>query len=376
MRTSDPCKRLLGFAITAMVTLLSALPARAQSSSAEEMTIQPTAADGSAALAAQTRYRHAYPAHTAAAQALSALQTGERIGALSTAGGRSGGAALLQYFTDVQNEGGHVVKSAVSHAIYLQPQSGVQCTVATCWGDPEGFLRDLGNSEFIHVIDQYVGTSTNNRYKVGFHATVNYTPPATALLDTDIQAFVHAVAAKTGAAGYGHIYHVFLPPGQDECSDSTLSDCYSPDNLAAFDFCAYHSSVDFADIGHVLYTVQPYQNIPDCEVQPGSVNGSLVDSANDVLNHETFETISDPDGDAWINTESAPFRGLEIADECVFFGFDASGNYNGFKVPTFLIGRRYYAVQLVNSNEQHACSSAPSGLYTQIKFGSTHDVSF
>jgi hypothetical protein len=32
---------------------------------------------------------------------------------------------------------------------------------------------------------------------------------------------------------------------------------------------------------------------------------------------------------------------------------------SGFYVPTFLTGAHIYAVQLVYSNEQHACSSAP-----------------
>jgi hypothetical protein len=105
--------------------------------------------------------------------------------------------------------------------------------------------------------------------------------------------------------------------------------------------------------------VQPYVNITDCQVQPGSPNGSLVDSADNVLSHETFETITDPDGDAWINSKSSLYNGFEIADECEVFGFDASDLFDGFKVPTFLIGQRRYAVQLVNSNEKHACSSAP-----------------
>lgn len=360
MSGSSLCFRSFAIvAAAATATLLCGVPANAQNPPGNALTIQPTATDINAALAAQTRYRHAYPAHTAAAQAFSALQAAERTHSSSDAGSSWEGGELIQYFTDVQYGGGHVVKSAVSHAIYLQPQSGVQCTVATCWGDPEGYLRDLGSSDFIHVIDQYVGLSRNNRYTVGFHATVNYTPPVTPLLDTDIQAFVHAAAAKTGNAGYGHIYHVFLPPGQDECLDSTLSDCYSPDNDSTFYFCAYHSSVDFPDIGHVIYTVQPYVNIPDCQVQPGSPNGSLVDSADNVLSHETFETITDPDGDAWINSKSSLYSGFEIADECAVFGFDASDLFDGFKVPTFLIGQRRYAVQLVNSNEKHACSSAP-----------------
>ncbi len=198
-------------------------------------------------MAAQLRYRHARPANNAAGQVLRALQTAEHTSSFSSTSDWGKGGALLQYFGDVTYGGGSVVKSAVSHAIYLQPQTGNQCTIAACWGDPEGFLLDLGHSDFIHDVDQYVGLYGGDRYTVGFHAMVNYSPPATPLLDTDIQAFVHAVAVKSGASGHGDIYHVFLPPGQDECFDSTFATCYSPDNPAAFYYCGYHSSADFPE---------------------------------------------------------------------------------------------------------------------------------
>jgi hypothetical protein len=358
MKTSGP-NFFCTLAIAAAVALLLAIPARAQSSPPGELTIQTTAADHAAALAANLRYRHAHPANNAAGQALRAQQTAERTSSQSSASGEREGGEILQYFGDVTYGGGQVVKSAVSHAIYLQPQTGSQCTIATCWGDPEGFLRDIGRSDFIHLVDQYIGLSGSNRYTVGSHATVTYSPQATPLLDTDIQAIVHAVAARSGASGYGHIYHVFLPPGQDECFDSTLSECYSPDNNATFFYCAYHSSVDFPDIGHVIYTFQPYQDVPGCLVQPGTINGRLVDAADDSLEHELFESITDPDGDAWTNTNSSNYSGFEVADECQFFKDFQNEFFESNYVPTFLIGAHVYAVQTVYSNDQHACSSAP-----------------
>jgi hypothetical protein len=62
----------------ATMMLIVANASRAQISSPDELTIQPTAADRSAALAATTRYRHASPAHTAAGQALHARETAGR----------------------------------------------------------------------------------------------------------------------------------------------------------------------------------------------------------------------------------------------------------------------------------------------------------
>jgi len=354
---------LLKFQIVAaaILTLSPVIPAQAQNSSPEELIIQLTPSDYGAAQAAKMGAHHAYPANNAAGRALRARQLAEQRLEGHGSGGTPAGGAILQYAGDFSSGGGKVVTSAVFHAVYLQKQPVDSCTIATCWGDPEGFLRDLGNSDFIHVVDQYIGLTSANRYSVGFHAFVNYTPPVGPFTDA-LAAIVHAVAAKTGATGYGHIYHIFLPPGQDECYDLAANYCYSPDNPAAFAYCAYHNSVDFPDIGHVIYTIQPYQNVPGCQVQPGTPNGELVDSANDTLNHETFETITDPDFDAWRNGWSNPYSldlsGYEIADECQFYlNLDGQGYGN---VPTFLIGAHRYSVQLVYSNEQHACSSAPS----------------
>ena len=71
-----------------------------------------------------------------------------------------------------------------------------------------------------------------------------------------------------------------------------------PDNLKSFAFCAYHGGATFRDIGHVLYSVEPFQGVEGCSSRPGAPNGQLADSTNNVLSHETFETITDPDGDA------------------------------------------------------------------------------
>src|SRR5207249_7840523 len=117
-------------------------------------------------------------------------------------------------------------------------------------------------------VDQYTGSTANDRYTVAEEATnINYTPPSKPFTDADMLAIVHAVvASREGdddgfATGYGNEYHVFLPPGQDECFDSTFTVCYSPDQPSTFFFFAYHGSMDFQDIGHVLYSVEPFQNV-------------------------------------------------------------------------------------------------------------------
>jgi hypothetical protein len=72
-------------------------------------------------------------------------------------------------------------------------------------------------------------------------------------------------------------------------------------------FCAYHNSVE------------PFQNVNDCQVRPGTTNGQLLDSTNSLLSHELIETITDPDGDAWISFRAVVLARLEIGDECELF---------------------------------------------------------
>jgi hypothetical protein len=302
-------------------------------------------------------YRHAKPANTPAGQSanLKEITTGG-----TAAAGATGAATVidndyLRFLGDVSYNGGAVVHVAQMHAIFLVPKNNARCTGPACWGNPEGFLSDLNISEFIHLADQYVGTTANNRYPVGAHRLISYTPtPKTApLTDANIIAYVTQVARATGQTGYGHIYHVFLPPGQDECF-LIGGPCYSPDVPSTFKFCGYHGSFDLS-IGHVLYTVEPFQDVAGCAVRPRTPNGQVADSTNNTLSHEAFETITDPDGSAWFNTRAVALAGAEIGDECSFF-VSTTGNFDPTVSP---IGNHTYAVQPEYTNSEHACGSNP-----------------
>jgi hypothetical protein len=251
----------------------------------------------------------------------------------------------VRYPGDLVYHGGAVVEFVQSHDVYLLP--GGSCSSASCYGDPERFLRALGQSEFIHVTDQYVDQHSANRYTLGENFSLSFTPSKTPLTDNDVQTIVHAVAKVSGDTGYGHIYHVFIPPGQDECIDIKLTVCAS--NV----FCAYHSSVEFKDIGHVLYSVEPFADVPGCMVRPGTPNGTLTDSTNNVLSHELVETITDPDGDAWWNSLDVGLFGEEIGDECAFvrppdFFFDPS---------IISVHGHQFALQPEYDNSVHGCSA-------------------
>ena len=97
-------------------------------------------------------------------------------------------------------------------------------------------------------------------------------------------------------------------------------------------------------------------------MRPGTPNGQLIDSTNNVLSHETFETITDPDGMAWFNFTAVALQFAEIGDECSFFVVLPTGptTFSGFFDPTAsTIGNHRYAVQPEYANNEHACASNP-----------------
>jgi hypothetical protein len=292
---------------------------------------------------------HILPANTPAGQsALAAHKFGTPVPSNRPTASIASVPAPGFYPDDLVYFGGPVVKDMLSHSVYLNASS---CGgVAKCWGNPEKFLSDLGKSTFIHVTDQYTGTS--GTYGVGAHVFASLTMYTNVIDQSDLFGLVHDAASALGTpSGYGHEYHVFLPPGVDTCFDES-TECYSPDNPSTFVFCAYHGSLTFSDIGHVLFSVQPNQNVPGCQAAPPDPNGILQDSTDSVLAHETIETITDPDIDAWISDSSLLSSGAEIADLCEPTGnskaqfLDSIVTLNGVK----------YELQLMYSNHYHACS--------------------
>ncbi|MBV8639373.1 MAG: hypothetical protein JO322_14935 [Candidatus Eremiobacteraeota bacterium] len=239
----------------------------------------------------------------------------------------------MNYPADLQYYGGAMVTSALSHDVY------VNCS-ASCWGNPQEFLDNMNNSSFIHIVDQYVHSTANNRYRFGlnYSATVRFT--SNQISQAQIINIVHSAALKLGG-GYSNIYNVFLPQGIDTCIEGSTS-CYSPDNEADWTFCAYHSSVDFNDkAGHVLFTVEPYQDVFGCGVFNGP-NSTLVDSTDSTLTHEYIETVTDPDpNSAWFNQNFQD----EAADLCASYDDDD------------FIYSHHYELQEIYSNKIHGCTN-------------------
>jgi hypothetical protein len=320
-----------------------------------EVRAQLTPADHAAALSATDLFCHVWPVrpgHGAQRRSLPDCQKhGSVAGAARAADVGSGTGAPFFYPADLINNGGPVVQSAQSYLLFLNST----CTpTSTCWGNPIQFQNDLFASSFIHITDQYVGSTANGRYQTG-NFVVNLTgsePPImqVSAVQAAVIAGVRALFPNGGGGGYTNVYHLFLPQGQDTCLNSTH--CYSPDTPSTFTLCAYHSSMNTTDaIGnpiHVVYTVMPYQNVAGCQVANAPFpNGQLADSTNSVFSHEIIETITDPDGNAWWESAHVLLHGNEIGDLC-------------FAEPQQLaLNGNPYDIQLEYNNSVHGCSSAP-----------------
>jgi len=340
---------LFTFTLFTSLILLSFLMVGTMLAQNESVSVQVGAEDRAAGTYGTSNFRyHILPARTLAGSAARSART-TKLSRTSAPSASSGGF----YPADLTRGNGPLVKRAIFHDIDFD-------CAESCWGNPSAFLNDLGNSTFIHVVDRYVGATGNGRYTVGANVSASAPLFTNTLGQNDVLAIVHAAAAKLGKTGYGHIYHLFLPNGVDTCFDQT-SICYSPDNPSSFAFCGYHGSVTYSDIGHVLLSVEPFQNVDGCSVATPSPNGALVDSTANVLSHETFEIITDPDppatftdllagGFGWLAVNSLTEFGSEIGDICEdpFFGYK----------PVSLNGKSY-EIQPEYSNKFHTCAFVP-----------------
>ena len=334
--------------ILAAAVALSAVGARA----GNEIQVRVLPSDRAAVNGAFRETRHAQPHAGATPEQKASLRQLNRSPLRGPEGNAGAGPnQARQDPGDLQFHGGPVLPTLVHHSIFVNTDDA--CPPNTCWGDPVGFLRNLNKSNFIHLVDQYVGANNSNRYSVGNNFIVTYPVGANPLTDDDMATIAHAVAAFSGQSGYGHIFHVFLKPGQDVCFDSSFRVCAS--NV----FCAYHNSFD-SDIGHIIYSVEPFADVLGCQVPPGTPNGQLADSQNSALSHESIEAITDPDGNAWWNSHNLINFGAEIGDECEFIKFEPNAVF--FDPVTVRLNGKLYAIQTEYSNEGHAClSGRPNG---------------
>lgn len=254
-------------------------------------------------------------------------------------------AAPVGYPLDMTNYGGGTMPASDAYNVY------VNCKDERCWGHPEEFLKGLAGTPFSNLITQYTG-SPGSSYTYKGSLSVKYSHPYTnTYYSADLFAILAAAVRHFKADGLSVEYHIFLPEGVDTCFDQTPL-CYSPDNLSAFQFCAYHGAAQY-NHKPVVYSVEPYAS-PQVEVYgrfvwacqnqvlPKGVNRE--DSAQaSALSHESFESWSDPlPNSGWFN---ANFN-AEIGDICAYL-----------YMQTIELSNRKWYIQQEYSNAAHGCSS-------------------
>lgn len=224
----------------------------------------------------------------------------------------------------------------------------------TCWGNPQQFITDLNGSRFIHLLDQYVGSTKLKRYPLSNTFIANGIPVPTFFSQADtfswLLAAVNTAASIPGnsaasVTGPGNVYHLYFVAGTDVCADPANTECYSPDHGATFVFCGYHSWVDFGfPYNKVYFTVEPYQAVSGCFGPTADVTSATANT----LSHEIFEAISDPDLDAWYGNNSSPLYnvGEEIGDQCSWTHLFPQK-----------LGKNTYVTQNEYSNKSHSCAA-------------------
>ena len=255
-------------------------------------------------------------------------------------GPRTGGDGRVRYPADLVRKKGPVMKAEAAFNIYVNCKSGGE----SCWGDPEGFQRNLTGSTFAALLTQYTKTPPSG-FTFGGAFSVKYHTYTKLFYGNVLLAVLHAALVKNGKlAGYANMYHIFLPKGTDTCFDRSRA-CYSPDHPHTNNFCAYHESVAFADIPEtVIVSVEPYQDVGFCASRASSGASALTNSTSSTLAHETFEAVTDPGpAFAWFNFTFDS----EAADLCETFQWKIS------------VSGTQYSLQPMYSNAYHACAAGP-----------------
>ncbi len=180
-------------------------------------------------------------------------------------------------------------------------------------------------------------------------------------LQNEVQRLITADGLPSGYTGAAPIYFVVTPP--------TVNSCFSDGTTCADNFfCAYHSSATvsdtflYADIPTYLAVADPKGCQADGNTAVQSPNGnSIADVAIKYMSHEDNETITDPLGNAWWDSNS----GNEDGDNCDFAGsFDpAAGDNPDAFLPTLggsaAAGTLYD--QLINSDQYYIQSEWSNG---------------
>ena len=214
-----------------------------------------------------------------------------------------------------------------------------------------GQYRDPGGPAA--YASSYAGAMIDNDRLPASRCTEPRTGPRWSVCLTDEQLeneVTRLVAGDHLQQGSGDIYFLLTPSGFGSCIDSSSTSCALGGDSTGY--CGYHSTTETG----LLYAVIPYNAVAGhCQSGNPRPNGSTADPAISSLSHEHSETITDPEGDAWIDAE-----GDEDGDLCASqFGPDLGGT--GARAYNEVIHGGHYYVQEEWSNHDHSCRQRALG---------------
>lgn len=167
------------------------------------------------------------------------------------------------------------------------------------------------------------------------------------LTDAQLQAEIQSVLTTNGwHGGLGNIFFLLTPEGVGSCGDGFGAECSSNS------FCAYHS--DFTDSAGepVIYANEPYEGgVTGC-VGPGQgfPNDVDADTTINTISHEHNESITDPLGDGWVDSQNQ-----ENGDLCAYTYGPALGAAPNGQPYNQLINGHVYSLQQEYSDTGSTC---------------------
>jgi hypothetical protein len=182
-------------------------------------------------------------------------------GVVSTALAVAPDSGAPRFPADLTYQGGAVAVSMKNHAPYLHPHGG--CTIAGCWGTRSSFCTTSSRATSSTWTPAALPI-TAIRWRRSLQTST--TPPRQTAHGRR-HACHHSLSSVKGEQTISAMPLAMATSTTcfcrwtDKCFATTYRVCYSPDNLSSFFFCTYHGSAGFTDIGHVLYSVEPFQDV-------------------------------------------------------------------------------------------------------------------
>ena len=265
-------------------------------------------------------------------------------------------------------QGGPVMHSNRTHVIFWQPGGSTLTYDPGYQSQVEMFLTRVAAdsrmpTNVYSLSGQYRDAGGPAAYDSSFAGAVvstdplphnGCTAPATGpagwnvcLDDAQLEAEIeHEISKQHFPSTMRDIYFLVMPNGMGTCETTGPENC-ALGGSAAGSFCGYHSSTPD---GSILYAVIPYNAVPGhCQSGNPRPNASTADPALSTLSHEHNETVTDPLGDAWIDSS-----GNENGDLCIAqYGPDLGGS--GASTWNEAIHGGHYFLQEEWSNEDGQC---------------------